>query len=109
MAFAAGGIEETLLVFRAVMDERAAILVDRIAQQPVRGSLSERRVVVQVPDDFSIQQPKIVPMAAQGNVAKTGGPGTWRPAIPRPWVNIATKIVLTQADSWKTSNTLGTP
>jgi hypothetical protein len=93
--FAAGGIEETLLVFRAVMNERAAALVDLIAEQPVRGSLSERRVVVQVPDDFSAQPPKIVDMSAQGNVAKTGRPSTWHPAIPRPWVNFATKIVLT--------------
>jgi 3-oxoacyl-[acyl-carrier protein] reductase len=70
--FAAGGIEGTLLVFRTVMNERAAVLVDRIAEQPVRRPLSERRVEVQVPDDFSTQQPKIVHMAANGLRGKSG-------------------------------------
>ena len=61
-----------LLVFRTVMNERAAVSVDRIAEQSVRRSLSERRVVVRVPDDFSTQQPKVVHMVANGIRGKSG-------------------------------------
>jgi hypothetical protein len=43
---AAGGVEGTLLLLRAIMNKRAAIFVDRIPEKPVPSQLSERRVVV---------------------------------------------------------------
>ena len=38
--FAASGVEGTLLVFGAVMNERAAALVDRVSHEPFCGELS---------------------------------------------------------------------
>ena len=37
---AAGGIERTLLVFPAVVDQRAAVLMDHVADKLFRGALS---------------------------------------------------------------------
>ena len=40
VALPAGGVEGALLVFPAVVDERAAVLVDHIADKLFRGDLS---------------------------------------------------------------------
>jgi hypothetical protein len=44
--FAAGGVEGTLFLLRAVMNERAAVLVDHTAEKAVHSHFSERKVVV---------------------------------------------------------------
>ena len=56
----AGGVEGSLFVFRAVVDEWAAILVDQFAEQLWHGNLFQRRVFMQIADDFSAQQPEVV-------------------------------------------------
>jgi hypothetical protein len=69
--FAAGGLERALLVLRAVVDHRAAVLVDGVAKKSVRRHLSESRVVVEVADDFSTQRPEVVHVPANGLRGKT--------------------------------------
>jgi hypothetical protein len=44
--FAAGGVEGTLLLLRAVMNERTAVVSDPVAEESVHRRFSERRVVV---------------------------------------------------------------
>jgi hypothetical protein len=44
--FAAGGIEGTLLLLRAIVNERATVLVNRLAEKRLSSLLSERRVIV---------------------------------------------------------------
>jgi hypothetical protein len=48
------------------VDQRAAVLVDHLAEKLFRGDLSQRRVFIQVADDFSAQQPEVVYMPANG-------------------------------------------
>ena len=50
---ATGGVERALLVFPAVVDQRATVLVDHIADELFRRKLSQRRVIVHLPDDLS--------------------------------------------------------
>ena len=69
---AAGGIERTLLVFPAVVDQGAAVLVDHIADQLFYGELSQRRIFVQVADDLSAEQPHIVDMVLDGPFRQAG-------------------------------------
>jgi hypothetical protein len=69
----AGGVEGTLLLLGAVVNERATVLVNHATEELVSSLRSQRRVVVQVPDDFSTQQPKIVHMAANGFRGKRRG------------------------------------
>ena len=73
MEFAAGGVEGTLFFLRAVVNERAAVLVDRVAEKPLRSNLSQRRVFVQVADDFSAQPPEVVHVPTKGLRGKTRG------------------------------------
>jgi hypothetical protein len=58
--FAAGGVEGVLLVFPAVVDERATVLVDHIADKLLGGNLPQTRVFVHVANDLSTEQPHIV-------------------------------------------------
>lgn len=69
---AASGIERDLLLLRAVMNERAALLMDLCAQQSGGREFSERRVFVEITDEFATQQPKVVDMLADGLGSKTG-------------------------------------
>jgi hypothetical protein len=62
--FAAGGVEGALVFFRAVVNERATVVVDRVAEKLLSSLFSERGVVVEVADDLSAQQPKIVHVTA---------------------------------------------
>ena len=64
MEFAAGGIEGALLLLRAIVNERATVLVNRLAEKRLSSLLSERRVIVEVADDLSAQQPKIIHVTA---------------------------------------------
>ena len=68
----AGGVERALFVFPAVVDQRAAVLVDHIADELFRGYLSQRRVLVHITDDLSTEQPDIVDMVLDGSFRQTG-------------------------------------
>src|SRR5664280_961559 len=62
--FAAGRIEGALLLFRAVVDQWAAVGSNHITKKLLGSDLPQSRVVVQVADDFSTQQPEIVHVPA---------------------------------------------
>ena len=64
MEVATGRIERALLFLRAVVDQRTAIWVDRIAEQPVRRPFPSRPIIVEVADDFPAQHPKVVYVSA---------------------------------------------
>ena len=49
---AAGGVEGALLVFPAVVDQRAAVLMDHVADKLCRRSLSQSRLFVHVADNL---------------------------------------------------------
>ncbi len=70
--FAAGHIKGVLLLFRAVVDQWAAVGMNRLAKKSLRSNLSQRRRVVQVADNFSTQCPEIVYVPANGFRRKTG-------------------------------------
>ncbi len=72
MEFAAGRIEGALLLFRAVVDQWAAVGMNRLAKKSLRSDLSQRWRVVQVADNFSTQYPEIVYVPANGLRRKTG-------------------------------------
>ena len=58
--FAARRIEGALLLLRAVVDQWAAVGMNRLAKKSLRSDLSQRWRVVQVADNFSTQDPEIV-------------------------------------------------
>ena len=63
---AAGGVEGSLLVFRGVVDQRSAVLVDGIADELFGGDLSQGRVLVQVADDLSAENPEVIDVPLNG-------------------------------------------
>jgi hypothetical protein len=69
--FAAGRIEGALLLFRAVVDQWAAIGMKHIAKKSLHSDLSQRRGVVQIADDFCSQHPEVVHVPANGLRGKT--------------------------------------
>ena len=71
MEFAASGVERALLLFRAVVDQWAAVGMNRLAKKSLRSNLSQRRRVVQVADNFSTQYPEIVYVPANALRRKT--------------------------------------
>ena len=71
MEFAAGRVEGALLLLRAVIRQRAAILLDHIAQKTVGCNLSQRRVFVQIANDLSAQHPQVVHVLTDGLPRKT--------------------------------------
>src|SRR5664280_1111597 len=71
--FAAGRIEGALLLFRAVVDQWSAVGPNHITKKLLGSGLPPSRVVVQVADDFSTQQPEIVHVPANGLRGKTRG------------------------------------
>src|ERR1700722_14659976 len=73
MKFAADRVEGLLRVFRAVVDQWAAIGSDCIAKKFADSDLPLRRIVVQVADDFSTQKPEVVHVLANGLWGKTRG------------------------------------
>ena len=70
--FAAGGIEGALLIFPAVVDERAAVLVDHIVDKLFDSHLSQRRLFVHVANDLSAEQPHIVDVVLDGSFRQAG-------------------------------------
>src|SRR6266571_444083 len=64
--FAAGRVEGALRLLVAVVNQRAAVRLDGIAQQTVGRDLSQSRVVVQVADDLSTQKPQVVHVLSNG-------------------------------------------
>jgi hypothetical protein len=58
--FAAGRIQGALFLFRAVVDQWAAVGMNRIAKKSLRSNFSQRRGVVQVANDFSSEHPEVV-------------------------------------------------
>ena len=64
--FAAGRIQGALRLFRAVVDQRAAVGMNRIAKKSLRSDFSQRRGVVQVANDFSSEHPEVVHVLANG-------------------------------------------
>ena len=72
MELPARGVEGTLLVFPAVVDQRSAVLVDYIADEFFGGFLSQRRGFVHVADDLSAEQPHIIDMVLDGSFGKPG-------------------------------------
>ena len=73
MEFAAGRIEGALLLFRAVVDQWAAVGMKHIAKKSRHSELCQRRGVVQIADDFSTQHPEVVHVPANGFRGKTRG------------------------------------
>ena len=71
MEFAAGGVERALVFFRAVVNERATVVVDRVAEKLLSSLLSKRAVEVEAADDLPAQQPKIVHVTANRPGCKT--------------------------------------
>src|ERR1035438_6330085 len=70
----ARGVEGALLVFPAVMDQWPAVLVDYSADELFGGHLSQRRVLVHVPDNLPAEQPHVVDMVLDGPF-RQAGPG----------------------------------
>ena len=60
MEFTTRRIEGVLLFFPAVVDQWAAVGMNRLAKKSLRSDLSQRWRVVQVANDFSTQYPEIV-------------------------------------------------
>jgi hypothetical protein len=73
MELFAGRVHGALLFFRAVVDRRSSIFVDRFPQETFRGTLSQRGVVVQVTDDFAAQCPEVIDVLANGLGGEAGG------------------------------------
>jgi hypothetical protein len=69
--FAASRIEGALFLFRAVVNQWAAVGMNCIAKKSLRSDLSQRRGVVQVADDFSTQHPEVAHVPANGLGGKT--------------------------------------
>ena len=69
---AARGVEGALLVFPAVVDERAAVLVDHIADKLFGGNLPQARFFVHVANDLSAEQPHIVDVVLNGSFRQAG-------------------------------------
>jgi len=57
---ATGRVEGALLVFPGVVDERAAVLVDHIADKLLGGNFPQRWVFVHVANDLSAEQPHVI-------------------------------------------------
>jgi hypothetical protein len=72
--FAAGGIKGGLRFFPAVVNQRAAILMDHIADKLFRGDLSQGRVFVEVSYDLAAEQPHIIDVVLDGSL-RQAGPG----------------------------------
>jgi hypothetical protein len=72
MELSAGRIEGPLFLLGAAIQQRPAVLVNDLAQQPVCRPPSQRGFVVEVADDLSAQDPEIVDMPADGLLGKPG-------------------------------------
>ena len=68
--FRAGRVEGALLLVRAIVNQRAAVLMDPISEQTLNADFSQRRDLIEVPDDLSTEQPKVVHVSANGLAGK---------------------------------------
>jgi hypothetical protein len=59
-----------LLLLRAVVDQRAAIYMDLLSEDI---DFSQRRSVVQIPDDLPAEQPRVIYVLANSLAGKAGG------------------------------------
>ena len=66
--FAASGVEGSLLIFPAVVDERATVLVDHIEDELFGGDLPQARLFVHVANDLSAEQPHVVHVVLNGSL-----------------------------------------
>lgn len=66
MEFAAGRVERSLLFLRAVMNQWAAVRIDRSMQNPIYWPLSQRRILVEIADDLPAQHPQVVHVFLNG-------------------------------------------
>ena len=66
MELPASGVEGEWLVFLAVVDQRSAVGADDIADKMFRGDLAQRRVVIEVADDLSAENPQVVDVLLNG-------------------------------------------
>jgi len=64
--FAAGGFEGPLLLLRIAVIQQWSSLLQNVEEEIFDGHFSEGRGFVQVADDFSSQQPKVVNVLAHG-------------------------------------------
>ena len=72
MELPAGGVEGSLLVFPAVVDQWAAVLVDHLAEELFDWDLSQRRIFVEVADDLSAESPQVVDVLLDGSFGQAG-------------------------------------
>jgi hypothetical protein len=72
MEFSAGRVEGLLPLLRAVVKQRSSVLVDAIYEQSLGIDSSQRRGLVQIPNDLSAEPPQIVHVPANRLARKTG-------------------------------------
>lgn len=72
MEFSAGRVEGPLLLLRAVVKEWPSVLVDGLFEQSFGIDSSQRRGLVQVPNDLSAEPPQIVHVPTNRLARKTG-------------------------------------
>jgi len=100
---AARGIEGSLLIFAAVIEQRFAVL-DHLAKNQLHGLLSQRRIAVKIADELPTQCPHVIDMSLdrlRRQVMLPGvrgwgrtGPVTVRRAadlFPAPSTNVASR------------------
>ena len=63
--FPAGGVKRSLLIFASVIEKRPAVL-NHPAQDQIRGLLSQRRVVVEFPNELTTERPHVVDVFLNG-------------------------------------------
>ena len=84
---AASGIEVSLLIFPAVMEEGSAVL-DHLAKNQLHGLLSQRRIAVEIVDELSAQCPHVIDMFLDrlvgGKRSISGKPWCWSPGCRIP-------------------------
>jgi len=73
MQFTASRIHGKLLFFRGIVYCRASVFMDSVAQQLIGRPLPERRIVVQVTDDFPTQTPQVIYVPTDRLRRKAGG------------------------------------
>jgi hypothetical protein len=55
----AGGIKRALFIFPSVVDQRAAVLADHLTDKLLYGDLSQGRILIEIADDLSTENPSI--------------------------------------------------
>ena len=71
MELTTGSVKGALLVFGAVVNGWAAIVMDGLSEKAFGGEFAESTVVMQVADDLAAEAPEVVDVAADGFRGKT--------------------------------------